>query len=560
MPSRNNSEQPVRPVFARDGALASERLCPGPLALHRNNDVTQRAHKSLRKWLLVAVFGIALLALFAVLAVHFAAPRLQDTANRRAQNYLQLHFKSSVQFSSVHMVLFPRVQVIVEGLVLRHENRTDIPPLIEIRKMTVDAGLLALLGKRHEISRVRLEGLQIHTPPKTHGGPRMIHGSTTDFREKYPVVIDEIDADDALLVLLRKPSDAGKPPNEFAIHRLVMNGFSFDHPAAFHAILTNPKPRGEIRCDGQFGPWQADQPSETPVSANYAFNNADLGTVKGITGILSSIGHFAGPLNYLSVEGETDTPDFALRTSAHPMALHTDFKAIVDGTNGNTVLTSVIAKFLHTTLVTHGAVVDVYSGVKGRTIALDAVSTDARIEDLLSLAVKADKPVMMGGAKLKAKIVIPEGDEDLIQRLQLDGQFGLARVHFTNSGVQAKIDSLSRRGQGKPKDVDLTNELSNLRGRFRMTKAQVSFSDLTFDVEGASVALSGVYDIDGGQLDFRGKLRMQAKLSQTITGWKSVMLKPFDHFLKDRTAGLKYPSRLRAHVRILHSPRIFTIR
>ncbi|HEY6903466.1 MAG TPA: hypothetical protein VI216_04115 [Candidatus Acidoferrales bacterium] len=505
--------------------------------------MSEGTHKSLRKSLLVVALGIGLVCLL-LLAAHFAAPKLQETANRRAQAYLRAHFKSGVQVSSVHITFFPRVQVIVEGLVLRHKDRMDIPPLIEIRKMTVDAGLLALLGKRHEISRVRLEGLQIHTPPHAPGGPPMIHGSTADLGEEYPVVVDEIDADDALLVLLRKPSDAGKPPTEFAIHRLVMKGFSFDHSADFHALLTNPKPRGEIRCDGKFGPWQADEPSETPVSANYAFDNADLGTVKGITGILSSVGHFAGPLNYLTVEGETDTPDFALRTAAHPMALHTDFKAIVDGTNGNTILTSVIAKFLHTTLLTHGAVVDIYPGVRGRTIALDAVSTDSRIEDLLSLAVKADRPAMTGGATLNTKIIIPEGDEDLIERLRLDGQFGLARVHFTNSGVQAKIDSLSRRGQGKPKDMDLANELSNLRGRFRMNKAEVAFSDLTFNVEGASVALGGFYNIDEGQLDFRGKLRMRAKLSQTMTGWKSVVLKPFDHFFQGPKGGAEIPIKI----------------
>ena len=506
--------------------------------------MTEGTHKSLSKWLLLAGLAIGLLCLLLVVAAHFAAPRLQDAANRRAQTYLQVHFKGGVQVSSVHMTLFPRVQVVVEGFILRHQDRTDIPPLIEIRKMTVDAGLLALLGKRHEISRVRLEGLQIHTPPRVPGGAPMIHGSTADLREKYPVVVDEIDANDVLLVLLRKPEDAGKPPNEFAIHRLVMKGFSFDHPATFHALLTNPKPHGEIRCDGQFGPWQSDEPSETPVSANYSFDHADLGTVKGITGILSSVGHFAGPLNYLTVEGETDTPDFALRTAAHPMALHTDFKAVVDGTNGNTVLTSVIAKFLHTTLVTHGAVVDVYQGVKGRTIALDAVSTDSRIEDLLSLAVKADKPVMTGAATLQTKIIIPEGNEDLIERLQLDGQFGLAKVHFTNSGVQAKIDSLSRRGQGKPQDLDLSNELSNLRGRFKLNKAEVAFSDLTFDVEGASVALGGIYNIDGGELDFRGKLRMHAQLSQTMTGWKSVMLKPFDPFFRGPKGGSEIPIKI----------------
>ena len=109
----------------------------------------------------------------------------------------------------------------------------------------------------------------------------MIRGSDANLAEKYPIVIDEVDADDALLVLLRKPADAGKPPNEFAIHQLVMNNFSFDRSAAFHALLTNPKPLGEIHCDGQFGPWRADQPGETPVNGNYTFRDVDLGALKG---------------------------------------------------------------------------------------------------------------------------------------------------------------------------------------------------------------------------------------------------------------------------------------
>ena len=51
-------------------------------------------------------------------------------------------------------------------------------------------------------------------------------------------------------------------------------------------------------------------------------------------------------------------PDFALRISSHPMALHTDFNAIVDGTNGDVILNKVVSKFLDTTLITKGKVVD----------------------------------------------------------------------------------------------------------------------------------------------------------------------------------------------------------
>jgi hypothetical protein len=499
--------------------------------------------KPLVKWFVLAGACILVICVVSVAALYILKPTLHRLALQRAERYLQSRFNSSVQFADFHVSLFPRVHLIIEGLVMRHQGRTDVPPLIEIRRVTVDASPEAFWHQR-EVSRVSLEGLQIHTPPRVPGGPPMIHGTNVDLAKKYRFVIDEIDADNALLVLLRKPADAGIPPNQFAMHEVVLYGFSFDHPASFHGLLTNPKPTGEIHCDGQFGPWNAEQPSETPVSGDYTFQNADLSTFRGIQGTLSSEGKFSGPLDYLNVQGVTDTPDFALRTSAHPMALHTDFDAIVDGTNGNTVLTNVTAKFLHTVLKARGAVVDVFPTVKGRTILMDAVSTHARVDDLLALAVKSDQPVMTGSARMKIRILIPERDEDLVNRLQLDGEFGLGDVQFTNPATQGKVDMLSRRGQGKPNKMSIADQASDFQGKFTMLEAQAKFSNLEFNVEGAGVALNGTYNLDSGQLDFRGRLQMDAKLSKTMTGWKSAMLKPFDHFFKSADGGSDIPIKI----------------
>jgi hypothetical protein len=258
-----------------------------------------------------------------------------------------------------------------------------------------------------------------------------------------------------------------------------------------------------------------------------------MGTLKGLKGILSSEGRFSGPLDYLNVEGKTDIPNFALRTSDHPMALHTDFSAVVDGTNGNTYLNVVTAKFLHTTLVTKGEVVDEYPKVKGRTIVMDTYSKSARIEDLLLLAVKSNPAVMTGTASLKAKILIPEGNEDLIERMKIDGQFDVDEAKFSSDSVQGKIDSLSRRGQGKPKDLDLT-AVSELQGAFKMGGGEIDFSRLSFSVPGAGVDLTGSYGVDSGALNFRGKLLLLAKLSQTVTGVKSFFLKAVDPFFKGK--------------------------
>jgi hypothetical protein len=497
----------------------------------------------MRKWILWTLAGLVILCAAGVVALYLSAPRLKALARERGQLYLKAHLKSSVEFSDFDVSFYPRVRVTIDGLVLRHEGRTDIPPLIEIRRATFDAGIRSLFGHRHEISRVRLDGLQIHTPPHQPGGPPMIHGTDQDLNSKYPIKIDEIDANDALLVILRKPQDAGKPPNEFAIHKLAMYGFTFNNAASFDAYLTNPKPRGEIHCIGQFGPWQADDPSETPVYAKYTFDNADMSTLKGLHGTLSSTGRFGGPLDYLSVEGVTDIPDFALRTSTNPQPLHTDFTAIVDGTNGDVVLKKVTARLHNTTIVTHGEVVDVHPLVKGRTIALDATSNNGHIEDLLLLAVKTDKPVMTGLVNLKAKILIPERDEDLIERLILDGQFGINHIQFTNPNIQGKVDSLSRRGQGHPKE-ELSNASSELTGQFKERNAMITFSSLSYGVEGASIVLAGSYDMDKGTLDFKGKLNLDAKLSQTVTGFKSFLLRPVDPFFRGKHGGTEIPIKI----------------
>ena len=77
-----------------------------------------------------------------------------------------------------------------------------------------------------------------------------------------------------------------------------------------------------------------------------------------------------------------------------------------------------------------------------------------------------------------------------------------------------------------------------------MKKGVVKFSKLAFGVEGASLAMAGTYNMDSGQLDFRGKLRLDAKLSQTTTGMKSFFLKAVDPFFKGKDGGTVLPIKI----------------
>jgi hypothetical protein len=488
------------------------------------------------------IAGVGTLLLIPALVLIALAPKIKNTVRDRIEAALSAHFASTILVSDFQVALFPRAHVTIRGLVMRHRGRTDIPPLVEVREISIYAKPLGLLLHQPRITSVQLFGLQIHTPPRQHGAAPIVSATDKDLAKKYPVIIDEILADEALLATL--PADPNLPSREFAIHHLSLRNVSFDRPAAFHAMLTNPLPVGEIESTGEFGPWQADEPGLTPVDAHYTFENVDMSTLKGLKGTLSSKGQFKGPLDYLNVDGQTDMPDFSLRTTSQPVALHTDFRAIVDGTNGDTILQNVFARFLRTTLAVSGKVVDENRDVKGRTILLDAYSNDARVEDLLRLAVKSDEPLMTGTARLHTKINIPEGNEDLVDRLRLDGEFGVGGAQFTKPEVQDKIDTLSRKGQGQPKEMSIDNVVSELKGNFQVNNGIVSFSKLSFSVTGAHLELSGTYSIDTGDVDFHGKLMLQAKLSQTTTGVKSFFLKAVDPFFKGQNAGTVLPIKI----------------
>jgi VCBS repeat-containing protein len=69
----------------------------------------------------------------------------------------------------------------------------------------------------------------------------------------------------------------------------------------------------------------------------------------------------------------------------------------------------------------------------------------------------------------------------------------------------------------------------------------ITFSKLTFSVPGAGVQLAGTYDIHTQKIDMQGHLRMQAKLSQTVTGKKSFFLKAIDPFFSKNGAGTELP-------------------
>jgi hypothetical protein len=265
------------------------------------------------------------------------------------------------------------------------------------------------------------------------------------------------------------------------------------------------------------------------LSGDYTFRDADLSVFKGIGGILSSTGTFEGQLNEITVDGETDTPQFRLASGAAPLPLHTKFHAIVDGTNGDTRLEPVVA-LLNTTRFTAAGAVTRHPRDPARSIVLDVAMEDGRVEDMMLLAVPADPPMLEGNMNLRMKLELMPVSGELAERLRLEGNFELLAATFTSPTVQEKIDTLSRRGQGRPNQTAIANVPSDFVGDFRLENGRFSLQGLEFGVPGALVQLDGNYLFGSEQLDFRGQLRLQARLSKTMTGWKRILLTPVDPF------------------------------
>ncbi|MGH9743247.1 MAG: hypothetical protein ACRD51_12965, partial [Candidatus Acidiferrum sp.] len=321
------------------------------------------------------------------------------------------HFKSRVELAELHVTRFPHLGVAGQNLTIYFHDRTDVPPLIHIDKFSFSLGLWAVLKLPNHISRAAIENLTITLPPR---GEKKAPKANAPPKKKSVLsylIVDEVICKNTVLITLPRKPDPGKPPKEpleWDIHNLDLHDAGMDQPFRFHGVLTNAKPKGEIDTSGDIGPWDLDDPGGTPVSGSYKFTDADLGPFPGIAGILSSTGRYTGELAELQVNGETDTPDFSLDKVGKSVPLHTEYSATVDGTNGDTLLHPVRATLGQSVIIAQGSVINEPDHV-GHRIVLDVGAPNARIQDILSLAMNSDTPILSGPAKITAKLILPPG-------------------------------------------------------------------------------------------------------------------------------------------------------
>ena len=543
---------------------------------HRGS--SRRRHGWL-KWLAASLLIVTVVA---AVAVDIAARRAEPFLRALIVDRLSERFHARVELDSFHFSLASGLRAEGRGLriwpsaeasgtVASTDSGTPYP-LISLDEFQFHAPLKYAPDKPIHIDSVELRGLTVEMPPGPHlpgeppaaGPPRFQVASATCTDTQQPaaaappaagsfhIEIGDVTCTNAQLTIVStKP---GAQPHTFDIHTVSVAHTDENGRVNFDASLSIPRPKGLLGIHGALGPFERIDLGSTPLAGAYRLENADLSVFKGIAGMLSSTGSYQGTLRNLTVDGETDTPNFALTHFGATEALHTKFHALVDGTNGDTRLEPVYARLGRSNFVASGEVVKVdaadAAGVMkpvGREILLDVRVDGGRIEDFLTLTGHGGEPLLAGTLQLETKLDLPPGSDPLHQRLNLNGKFLLSGVEFPSPKVQARIAELSLRGQGKPneiKTIAVGDVRSTMKSDFTLEGGIMNFPNLAYIVPGAEIDLHGAYGLEGGSLEFEGKADLQATVSQVLGGWKGKLAIPVDPLFRKGGAG----TRVRVHV------------
>jgi hypothetical protein len=470
----------------------------------------------------------------AVLVVTVAA-RWPFTRTRVAYA-LQQASGREVRMGRFHQTFFPYPGFVAENVEI-HQAGSENSPLLTAGALTVQDSWANRVTFRRRIDRLDAEKLHIQIfahHEKLSGAPSANQGKIT---------VRELVANGAVLDIARH---GGNGTLRFVFPQLALHEVGRESAIRFSTVLSNPNPPGVIKANGTFGPWHSGNGGLTPVSGQYRFENADLGHYHGIAGTLSSDGQFSGTLGRIEVRDKADVPNFEVTSSGHTVALRTEFRAIVNGLNGDTSLNEIRAHFLRTSTIWRGEVAG-KPGQSGKTASFELASVQARVQDLMRIVSKAPQPPLEGPIVFRGHVVLPPIKERFLRKLRLQGDFDITHARFTNPVTQTKVSLLSARASGENKrslEENPRDIACELKGAVSVRDGVANFSLLTVTMPGAIAQLEGSFNLINQSIDLQGTLATEASLSHDAGGIKSVLLKPLNPLFKKKPAGAVIPVKI----------------
>lgn len=507
-----------------------------------------------RPWLQGTGAVLALLLVAGVAIYWYLRGHADQIVRRRMIATLQARFQCPVELDHLHLSVRHGINLTGTGLNilslagpphLGEDGHPMQPTVLHVPSFRFSTTFGQLFLPTTRIIKVYADGLELDIPPSgTRGwrpakknGPPQPPGAT---------FIDQVFLTNSKVVIA--PKQPGASPTVLKIGELTLKDVGERQPLLYTAVVTNPKPVGEIHATGHFGPWVPAAPRNTTLDGNYSFVNVDLGSLRGMGGTLSSSGSFTGILCAVTVTGDTESPDLTLAISEHPVPVKAHFVGEVDATTGNTVVKQLDAHVLHSELHAVTSVMRAGTpavGVVGHTVEVTVTagaSDHARIEDMLLLASKKAQPFMHGAMATQMHVLVPATHASLLTNVHVTGWMKIHGATFENPKFQQTVNTLSGRAdKRKPIDGVPSQAQAEIEGSYDIAGGIVRVPTVTFVVPGAKAALQGQYRLGEKTVNFNGTLRTEASASGMTTGWKSLLLMPVDPFLRKDGAGMQIP-------------------
>ena len=485
-----------------------------------------------------AVVVVAAIVVVVLLALIIGLARKWPFSRAAITTCLQQESGRNVEIKTFRNTYFPHPGAIAEGVSFVSQDGAALPPPITVQRLTIEGSYLGLLS-RH-LPLVKAEGLRLLVPPSDQ---RSATGNFTSNNSN--VSVGTFEADGAEIDFAS--SHAGEQPLVFRLPRLSISSIAANRPIYFKSTVMLPVPPAKVDVSGKLGPWKTGDAGQTPLSGSYTLSETDLSVFGGVAGTLSAKGKFDGVLQHINTSGDIDVPDFTVTESGHKEHVEAQYKAVVDGLNGDVALQPVTATFGKTTIIADGKIEgESDASNQGKTVSLNFHSDRGRVQDLLQMFSKGNPPAMTGPISFRGQVTVPPEDRPFLKRVRLQGDFEIAGGRYSDPETQKNVDVASAKSRGQAEKVEDRNDKdhnnsydpgkvsSNVKSHVVLQNAVANLTNVIFDIPGASAHVAGTYELLTERVNMQGTVNLDTTLSKATTGAKSVLLKVMQPFMKQK--------------------------
>lgn len=166
---------------------------------------------------------------------------------------------------------------------------------------------------------------------------------------------------------------------------------------------------------------------------------------------------------------------------------------------------------------------------------------NGRVDDLEKMFTRSKTPPLSGAVTIQTSILLPAGPAKLLERLQMTGDFQTSSGRFSNPKTQDMLKHLKESAEGKSKkEQDANQEVisSRMRSHVVVKRGVARIEHLMLEAPETVARIDGTFNLLSKEVDLKGTLKTDGKLSDTQNGVKAFAVKLITPFLKKQRTTL----------------------